>query len=290
MRAALPWPPKVRPYHVVMAVVVVSAVLLGYIVATHWPGPVGPALTVQDGDRVEVDYIGFLANGKVFDTSMQEVAEDDANYPKSVSFEKRTTYGPLTVEVGAVPPAVIQGFEEGIVGMREGETRLVEIPQDKGYGPSDPEKFEVRPLLDELPQFETLEVVDFETRFEAIPSAGLVVTDPVWGWSVMVTSLSANFVTIMHIPETGMTVTAFGAWPAIVESVDSSANGGQGLVSVRHLLDETHIGNVGGEDEEGAFRVVSVNQGAGTYTVDYNREVVGQTLFFEITVLRITRS
>lgn len=289
MRGALPWPPKIRLYHVVAAIVVVSAVLIGVLVASHLPGPSGPALRVQGGDSVDLDYIGLLSSGKVFDTSVRAVAEDDANYPKALSFERRDSYNPFTVQIGAIPPAVIPGFEEGILGMRVGETRLIEVPPDKGYGPSDPGMLEVRPLVEEMPQFETMDNDEFEAQFEGDPALGLTVVEPFWGWDVIVTSVSTNFATIMHVPEEGMLVRPYGAWEARVESVDTSANGGQGLIRVRHLLDVSQIDNVGAEDEGGTFRVVAVAQGAGTYTVDYNREVVGQTLFFEVTVLQITR-
>ncbi len=257
--------------------------------ATHLPAPPGTTLTVQDGDTVDVDYIGLFSNGKVFDTSIKGVAEDDATYPKAISFERRASYSPFTVQVGADPPTVIAGFEEGIVGMRVGQTRSIEVPPEKGYGPSDPELIETRSLAEEVPQFETMDAVEFESRFEADPSAGLVVVDPFWGWNVTVSGLSINFVTVMHIPDPGMIVKPYDAWEARVEGVDTSANGGLGLVSVRHLLDQSHVDNVGAEDEDGRFRVIAVNQEAGTYTVDYNRETVGRTLFFEVTVVTIDR-
>ncbi len=289
MREALPWPPNIRPYHVVAAIVVASAVILGVLVATNLPAPSGSTLKVQDDDLVDVDYIGLLPNGRVFDTSIRRVAEDDANYPKAVSFVRRDSYSPLSVRMGAVPPTVIAGFEEGLMGMRVGETRLIEVPQDKGYGPSDPALFEVRPLVEELPQFETIATAEFETRFGAIPTLGLTVQDPLWGWDVTVTSIYAGKTTAIHVPVEGLVVKPYGAWDARVEKVDTSSNGGQGLVRVRHLLDASHVHNVQAEDEGGTFRVVAVNGGEGTYTVDYNREIVGQTLFFEVTVVSISR-
>lgn len=289
MREALPWPTKIRLYHVVAAIVVVSSVILGFILATNLPGPSGLTLRAQEDDLVDVDYIGLLPDGKVFDTSIRTVAEDNANYPKALSFTRRDSYSPLTVRMGAVPPTVISGFEEGILGMGVGETRLIEVPQDKGYGPSDPALFDVRPLVEEMRQFEIMETGEFETRFDATPAIGLTVIDPFWGWDVTVTSFSAGHTTIMHVPEEGMLVMPYGAWEARVEKVDTSSNGGQGLVRVRHLLDTSHVDNVQAEDEGGTFRVVAVDQGAGTYTIDYNREIVGQTLFFEVTVVSISR-
>ncbi len=281
---------RISLFQVVVALVVVSAVIIGYLFATLPPRPPDSAETVQEGDAVEVDYIGFFSDGRVFDTSMEAVAKDNATYPKAVSFVFRGFYTPLQFVATRGPEAtVIVGMVEGVLGMKEGEAKLVEIPSEKGYGSPDPSLFEVRPLVVELTQFEELTRGDFQSRFRTSPAPGLTVEDPLWKWNVIVTSLSQHFVTIMHVPEQGMTVSPFGSWPARVLEVDSSANGGLGKVVVQHLLGIADVNNVGGEDDKGPFRVTGLDLEAGTYTVDYNREVVGKTLFFEITLLTITR-
>jgi len=45
---------------------------------------------------------------------------------------------------------VIIGFEEGIKGMREGQSRVVEIPPEKGYGEYDEKHVGGRPLVFEI--------------------------------------------------------------------------------------------------------------------------------------------
>ncbi len=102
-------------------------------------------------------------------------------------------------------------------------------------------------------------------------------------------SLSGNFVTITHIPEQGMTVKPFGTWLARVVEIDSAANDGLGRIVVRHLLDAADVNNVDGRDRKGHFIVVDIDLEADTYSVDYNDEVVGKTLFFEMTLLAIIR-
>ncbi|MDV2482307.1 peptidylprolyl isomerase [Methanoculleus sp. Wushi-C6] len=71
------------------------------------------AAVVKTGDRVKVHYTGTLANGTVFDSS-------DGGEP-------------LRFTVGT--RAVIVGFDEGVVGMRVGETKTLHIPVDRAYGP-----------------------------------------------------------------------------------------------------------------------------------------------------------
>lgn len=68
---------------------------------------------VKLGDRVRVHYRGTLQDGTEFDSSFGG--------------------DPLELTVGE--GAVIEGFENAIVGMTEGETKTVSIPPDEGYGP-----------------------------------------------------------------------------------------------------------------------------------------------------------
>lgn len=81
---------------------------------------------VRTGDTVQVDYVGRFENGTVFDTSIEETAEEEGIY-----YEERN-YVPLTFMVGH--GQVIEGFDEGIIGMREGEERNLTIPPEKAYG------------------------------------------------------------------------------------------------------------------------------------------------------------
>ncbi len=67
---------------------------------------------VRRGDNVKVHYTGKLPDGTVFDSS-----------------EGR---GPLSFAV--VSGQVIKGFEEAVLGMEVGESKVVDIPVDKAYG------------------------------------------------------------------------------------------------------------------------------------------------------------
>ena len=66
----------------------------------------------QKGDTVSVHYTGKLSDGSVFDSS-----------------ENRD---PLEFEIGA--GQVIKGFDEGVTGMKPGDTKTIEIPADEAYG------------------------------------------------------------------------------------------------------------------------------------------------------------
>ena len=71
---------------------------------------VGDGAEVQAGDTITIHYTGTLEDGTVFDTS---VGGDPATFPLS---------------------GLIQGWQDGIPGMKEGGTRRLIIPPDLAYG------------------------------------------------------------------------------------------------------------------------------------------------------------
>ncbi len=76
---------------------------------------VGTGATAVAGNTVSVSYVGSLPNGKVFDNSVN----DNAGKPIS-----------LKIASGSV----IQGWVEGIPGMKVGGQRELVIPPALGYG------------------------------------------------------------------------------------------------------------------------------------------------------------
>ena len=71
------------------------------------------ASQARNGDVVQVDYTGKLADGTVFDSSAER--------------------GPLEFTLGA--GQMIPGFEKAVFGMKVGEKKTVTIPVDDAYGP-----------------------------------------------------------------------------------------------------------------------------------------------------------
>jgi FKBP-type peptidyl-prolyl cis-trans isomerase len=68
---------------------------------------------VKSGDTISVHYTGKLADGTKFDSSVD-----------------RGT--PFTFQIGQ--GMVIQGWEQGLLGMKVGEKRTLTIPSELGYG------------------------------------------------------------------------------------------------------------------------------------------------------------
>lgn len=68
---------------------------------------------VKSGDTISVHYTGTLENGTVFDSSV----------PSKVPFSFRIGQG-----------MVIQGWDQGLIGMKVGEKRKLTISPEMGYG------------------------------------------------------------------------------------------------------------------------------------------------------------
>ena len=275
-----------------MAVVFVILVMIGAAMAAgilflSSPAPVTIDYAV-DGDRVRVDYIGIFENGWVFDTSLEAVANDNGTYPKSISFQYRTTgFQPIEFTVGA--GQMIQGFDEGVIGMREGDRRTLIVTPDKGYGYADPSLIEVKQLIEDLPLKEFMNASEFSQRFFVEAIEGQVIQDPFWKWDVRVFDVSGENVTILHEPDMDMIIQPYKEWDTQVIAIDSGANEGVGIVRVEHLLQTSDEYTIKTLDSKGEFILTEVNPAEGTFTLDYNREVVGKTLIFHVTMVQITK-
>lgn len=95
---------------------------LRYVITKAGKGP-----AVQAGQRVKINYAGYLINGKYFDTSIEKVAKEQGmNNP-----------GPFApIELNAGRGEVIPGWDEAILMMNKGEKITVYIPSTLAYGPN----------------------------------------------------------------------------------------------------------------------------------------------------------
>src|SRR5437762_748844 len=247
---------------VLVLVIAILAVYFVYVI----PKFGHPPLRAQSGDQVKVDYVGRFEDGFVFDTSLASVAEDNASYTKAFSFGWRNSWQPLGFAIGAVPLAVIQGFDVGVQGLAVGDAKTIVVPPNLGYGLSDPTKILMKPLFEPVPVRVTMNESAFTNTYKTQPVSGANVTDPFWGWSAYV-SVSGSIVTVTNSPVPGQMVHPYGSWAARVDSVDDGADNGTGRIVVHHLLDTTAVDRVGQKTASGpvVFVVTAVDLAAGPW-------------------------
>jgi peptidylprolyl isomerase len=77
--------------------------------------------TVKKGDKVKIHYTGRIKDGQVFDSSIERE--------------------PIEFEIGS--GRVIAGVDKGVIGMKPGEKKEVDVPPQEGYG-----EYEQKLLID----------------------------------------------------------------------------------------------------------------------------------------------
>jgi len=94
---------------------------------------------VGEQSLVYIDYTGKTKDdGKIFDTTMEEVAKANDLSTEKGQFE------PMLVAIGW--NWLLAALEEEMVGMKVGESKTIEVPPEKGAGPRDPNLIKKIPL------------------------------------------------------------------------------------------------------------------------------------------------
>lgn len=87
----------------------------------------------RPGQRVLVNYAGWLADGSLFDTSEAQIAEKFGQYDRIIQMH-RGNLSPSLMDYS--PDAnLIAGFKEGLLTMKVGDKVRIFIPPHLGYGP-----------------------------------------------------------------------------------------------------------------------------------------------------------
>ena len=95
-------------------------------------------MTIEKGDFIRVSYTGKTDEGRVFDTTDEDVAKAYSIY------NEKGKYGGDVVIVGA--KHTVAGLDEDFVGKEIGYTGSVTIPPEKAFGHRNPELIENIPM------------------------------------------------------------------------------------------------------------------------------------------------
>jgi len=291
----------------IVAGIVVAAGAIVYVVYVNSQRIAGGSpYVIASGDTVTLDYIGRFSDGRIFDTSIWYVAQDDALYPKSLTFTHRSndTYKALSMEAGNYGSGgTIKGFALGVVGLHVGDYKIIEVPPENGYAVN-PMMLSTVNLTEYIPVKELYTVASFKSYFSTDPIPLTTLSHFFWKWEVLVASVSGDIVTVLNQPTAGSSVYPFGdptatedpnGWEVRVVSYDPLADGGAGKISVQHMLSPEDVYQVKGKDSGGGVFVVSAYDATnGTFqlhrsdsTTGYNGEISGRALFFEVTIIKV---
>jgi hypothetical protein len=301
-----PRPPKVLATILVVLVLVAGGGGFAFLYYENHKSPAALGLRVAVGDNVTVAYIGLFGSGpqtgRVFDTSLYSVATNNVSWPKSLEYTGRganpSNYTPLPVYVGPYAPSggytvgnltfstVVTGFWQGLVGLAGNQTHYISVPPSLGYNLVNQSCFVTRPLATTVPTVVALTPSAFASAFpNGNASAGYEFTDPTYGWPDLVLTSNGSSVVYENLPTVGSATTP-GGLPGTVTGVNATT------ISIAYRLTPGQAGLIKGTSSAevcsaSTFIVSQVNLGAGTYVADYNPEVYGRTLIFQVTVIDI---
>lgn len=227
--------------------------------------------TVEVGDVVTVSYIGRLEDGRVFDTNIREVAENPV-VQKTSSFKPKMVYAPFKFRVGA--GEVIPGFDEGVIGMKEGETKEIIIPPEKGYGNWSPELTQVYPRIQHV---DVVEEVPMDELAKETGQTQFVknTTIPWRYWKARIVAITPDTV-ILKNEVTNLTVNTE------IGPLEIRREPGIITMTLTPALDAVV------NTKYGPARVSFVNE--TDFIIDYNHPLAGKTLIFEVTVDSIEKA
>lgn len=287
------------------AVIVVSGSMIFYVFYDNLSAKSASSATIEEGDTVTLNYIGRYSNGWVFDTSLLDIAQDDALYPKSLTFTLRDNDSYAAFEMEAGGTGTIAGFSNGVLGLREGDHRVIDIAPEDGYA-LDETKLENWSIVETLPATESLSETDFSSLFGTTAIEMAVLPHYIFGWDVVVTSIVSGTVYFKSTPEVGQIVYPYGdptsddpyGWGVQVEAYDWEANGGEGSVTIRNLIDESDVYTVQGVTSSGTeFILWDFDEANNTFQVHYsdsaagyNAEICGRALTFEIWIVSVEKA
>lgn len=259
--------------------------------------------TVKSGDNISVDYTGKLENGEIFDTSIEKVAKEN-----NILIPHRE-YEPLQFTVGQ--KNVIPGFDKGVIGMTEGDSRTLRIPPEEGYGPSNPALVQVSPIIMEIPNtFSRVFLVplpEFERALGPGHQVGDIVNPPMTDFNLTIVNISDGNVSLSYNLKAGDKFASGLPWNQTVVRVDEDNITLDNEVEVKEVIQfpnapwNSTVIDVNEEnvvlrhnaipdteipDMLGTLRI-SFNE--TSIIIDRNHKLAGKTLIFDITLKSIDK-
>jgi peptidylprolyl isomerase len=208
---------------------------------------------IKKGDTVQIIYTVKYENGSIFDS------------------------GNFTFDVGS--GEVIDGVDEGIIGMKIGESKTIVVPPEKGYGNYDEMKIIEIPRMQTFNRTEKLSVEQFNLTFQVEPELNKVYKLEGMNWPVRVVTIENDTVIVRHEPEDQM------EYP-MKDSLGNVYGIAKIMVTDENLtINITPIKNSKIYTIVGIGKIIDFNE--TDMKIDFNHELAGKTLVFDIKVLNV---
>lgn len=258
----------------ILALSIVLLLVFGCIGGTP---PVNPQINqtnqtyekyVKYGDIVTVDYTLSYPNGTVIETTSESVAKENGIY----SFG--TSYSPATFQLSY--NQLIEGFVDGVLGMKEGETKTFAVPPEKGYGVVDYTKMQYMPLNTTMSRFEIVPRSTVEAKNKTIQIDSVLRYDH--GGLIVISAFDNETVTLEYMFDNNYTFRIYGYPLRVLNSTNETI----------FLALDAKVGDVFDIDNGGTMQTVRVDSLNETHAlINWNAPFAGQTLYYTITLKAI---
>ncbi|MFC2162228.1 peptidylprolyl isomerase [Candidatus Altiarchaeota archaeon] len=241
--------------------------------------PSGPAscipddkagLVAEEGDSIAVHYVMADEDGEIIDTTYTEIASESWGY------DPGRRYSALKFTIG--DGQVLAGLELGVQGMKIGEERILEIPPNKAFGVSNPDRLTEVSRTNEFFRDQNISLNDFIKDVGEPPVIGAnhsisrLESDILWPFTV--TSVTDELVFIRYHPPIGVLETYFG--PANV-----TVSGDSLMIKVNPSVGEVLT-------PTGLYRISSVSE--HSFTIDLNHPLAGKKLTMTVQMFDIQKA
>lgn len=95
-------------------------------------------MAVENGDLVKIEYTAYTKSGNIIDTTDAEKAK------KAGLFDQKKRYGAVVMRAGGGD--VLKGVDEGIIGMKEGDFKELELAPEKAFGQRNEDLVRIIPI------------------------------------------------------------------------------------------------------------------------------------------------
>jgi FKBP-type peptidyl-prolyl cis-trans isomerase 2 len=235
---------------------------------------------VEEGDKVDVNYVGYLWNFEVFDTSYQTPSFRGRDKLTPL----KTFVGPNDLDPGDEYISTVEGFWKGCLALDVGQSRTVVLDPHEAYG--DFENATIN-ITETVPMIESMSIAEFRTNYpiEGEPQEGIVTRHHFWDWNISVDYVNdtENIVRILNEPYLSQSLDPYG-WNSEVIYKNRSDDGGIGRILVEHNpqlnMDATY--------QNYKARVKDIDD--GIIHLEYNisnHDLGDKILIFDITLVRI---
>ncbi len=291
---------KIKTAYVIIAAVALFVIATGAIFAymTYF----NDKEKVETGDMVKVWYVGELEDGTVFDTNIPEIAK-----------KNNITERNQTLDFTAGSGMVIKGFDDGVIGMKAGQEKKIEIEPENAYGTYDASKvvsgIQIKKKIDKMmPVARNILVpIDkFKEIFGEEAVEGEMYTTEELPWQLRAAEVNETTVKMIGEPEIGKSYVQKNAqYPIIVVEMNETS-----IIIEQDIKDgqiiQTELGptQITEEGDKLVFKVL-LNEGdqmiiqgrqatvkdlGEEYTsLDFNHRLAGKKLIFTVTVDEILK-